>query len=108
VGPRTGMDAVAKRKFLSHYRESNLGRPGRNRVAVLNELSRLSHSGFDYFYSYFHIMSPKMCRLRNTTSETISRLLGRKNVEGSGCDLFKVLYKHLNGLTKQTSELSVE
>jgi hypothetical protein len=40
VGPRTGLDAVAKRKIKSHYtcRELNPGRPARSIVTVLTEL----------------------------------------------------------------------
>jgi hypothetical protein len=41
VGPRAGLDAVVKRKILIPYRESNLGRPARNLVAIPTELSRL-------------------------------------------------------------------
>jgi hypothetical protein len=41
VGPRAGLDEVAKRKNLCPCRESNAGRPASSFVIVLTELSRL-------------------------------------------------------------------
>jgi hypothetical protein len=41
MGPRAGLDAVAKIKDLFPCQESNPGRPASNRVTVLPELSRL-------------------------------------------------------------------
>jgi hypothetical protein len=41
VGPRAGLDAVAKRKTLYPCRDSNPGRPVRSLVTILTELSRL-------------------------------------------------------------------
>jgi hypothetical protein len=41
VGPRAGLDAVAKRKISSLFRESNSGHVARNLVTVLTELSLL-------------------------------------------------------------------
>jgi hypothetical protein len=43
VGPRLGMDAVAKRKNTCLCRELNYGRPARRSVAVLTELPWLAH-----------------------------------------------------------------
>jgi hypothetical protein len=40
VGPRTGLDAVARRKIPNYYRESKPGRPTRSLVTVLAEVSR--------------------------------------------------------------------
>jgi hypothetical protein len=44
VGPRAGLDAVAKRKNLAPCRESNLGHPSRSLVTVLTELLRFNSS----------------------------------------------------------------
>jgi hypothetical protein len=38
VGPRVGLDVVAKRIFLVHYRKSNPGRPVRSLVTIPTEL----------------------------------------------------------------------
>jgi len=38
VGPRGGLDAVAMRKKLYLFRESNAGRPGRGLFTLLTEL----------------------------------------------------------------------
>jgi hypothetical protein len=54
VGPRAGLDAVAKRKILSHCRESNPGRPARSPVAIPTELSRL------LFYYITYLKSTSM------------------------------------------------
>jgi hypothetical protein len=43
VGPRSGLDAVAKRKIPCLCRESNPGRPAHSLVAAPPELSRLLH-----------------------------------------------------------------
>jgi len=40
VGPRAGLDSVAKRKIPSPRRELNIGRPARL-VIILTELPRL-------------------------------------------------------------------
>jgi len=42
VGPREGLDAVAKRKNPFPCREKDPGHPARNLVSILTELSRLS------------------------------------------------------------------
>jgi hypothetical protein len=39
VGPRVGLDAVAKKIILSPCRESNPGRPARSQVAKSTEIS---------------------------------------------------------------------
>jgi hypothetical protein len=41
VGPRDGLDAVAKRKIPSPCRESNSDRPAFSLVTILTELFRL-------------------------------------------------------------------
>jgi len=38
VGPRVGLDAVARRKILSLCRETNRGDPARSLVSMLTEL----------------------------------------------------------------------
>jgi hypothetical protein len=38
VGPRAGLDAVARRKYPIPCRESNLGRPARSLVTMLTEI----------------------------------------------------------------------
>jgi hypothetical protein len=44
VGPTAGVDMVAQRKNPCPCRESNLGRPTRNLVTILSQLSRLFSS----------------------------------------------------------------
>jgi hypothetical protein len=41
VDPRASLEAVAKRKILSHCRESNPGRPARSLITTLTEMFRL-------------------------------------------------------------------
>jgi len=43
MGPRVRLDAVAKRKNPSRYREMNLGCSVRSLVTILSELPRLVH-----------------------------------------------------------------
>jgi hypothetical protein len=53
VGPRAGLDAVAKKKILSPSRESNPCRPARSLVAIPTELwlFLLQFNVFLYFRS---------------------------------------------------------
>jgi hypothetical protein len=44
VGPRAGLNAVAKRNNTYHYRESKPGRPAHSSATILPELPRLLHS----------------------------------------------------------------
>jgi len=41
MGPRAGLDAVAKRKIICPCQESKPGHPARSLVTVLTELSHL-------------------------------------------------------------------
>jgi hypothetical protein len=46
VDPGAGLDAVAKRKTPSPYRETNPSRPARSRITILTELPRLLYYTF--------------------------------------------------------------
>jgi hypothetical protein len=44
MDPRDGLDVVAKRKNACPGKESNPGRPARNLVTILTELSEREHN----------------------------------------------------------------
>jgi hypothetical protein len=50
VGPRAGLDEMAKRKIRSRCRESNPDRPVRILIAILTELP-------DFLFSVFFLVS---------------------------------------------------
>lgn len=71
MGPRTGMNAVAKVKYPNLHREWNLGRPVRRLSAILTEPSRLhTHKNvilLKAFVTEFRI--PSVIKTRGVVSE---------------------------------------
>jgi len=54
MGPRIGLDSMAKRKFCV-YREEKFGRPTRSLMTILTELPRLR--ALQYFVANFAVKS---------------------------------------------------
>jgi hypothetical protein len=57
VGPRTGLDAVAKRKIPSPFRESNPNHPAHSQVALPTELSRYCRMLILKYFNFFFSVS---------------------------------------------------
>jgi hypothetical protein len=79
VGPRAGLEAVAKeeKSLLCPYGEWNPGRPARNLVTILTELSRLSTQ---YYKENFNILN----FLGSCNKNKLHSKCGHRTSNGSG------------------------
>jgi hypothetical protein len=85
-GPRTGLDAMAKRKDSYPYRESNQSRPARSLVAILTELPQfwklmIMKNTFFFFFLFlvmYHFSCDKEVEVQGYERKLASA--GAKNV----------------------------